>query len=324
MKAIQVCVFGAPDVMRLAELADPEPAAGQVLVRVEAAGVNPVDTYIRSGAYARKPPLPYTPGMDGAGVVERVGPGVTRRRAGERVYIAGSLSGTYAQRALCLESQVHPLPDLVSFAQGAAVFVPYATAYRALHHCARAVPGEAVLVHGASGGVGLAAVQLARAAGLTVLGTAGTDEGLALVTREGAHHALDHRSPDFPERLLERTAGRGPDVILEMLANVNLARDLELIAPRGRIVVIGSRGPIQIDPRAAMSKDATLIGMSLLNATAEELASVHSALVAGLENGTLRPIVRAELALAAAPAAHELVLQPGARGKIVLTPWGES
>ncbi len=320
MKAIQVCAFGAPDVLRLVELADPEPAAGQVLVRVEAAGVNPVDTYIRSGAYARKPPLPYTPGMDGAGVVERAGPGVTRRRAGDRVYIAGSLSGTYAQRALCLESQVHPLPDRVSFAQGAAVFVPYATAYRALHHCARAVPGEAVLVHGASGGVGLAAVQIARAAGMTVLGTAGTEEGLALVTREGAHHALDHRSPDFPERLLERTAGRGPDVILEMLANVNLARDLELIAPRGRIVVIGSRGPIQIDPRAAMSKDATLIGMSLLNATAEELASVHSALVAGLENGTLRPIVRQELPLAAAPAAHALVLQPGARGKIVLLP----
>ncbi|MBI3891575.1 MAG: NADPH:quinone reductase [Candidatus Wallbacteria bacterium] len=320
MKAIQVTQFGGPEVLKLAEVPDPAAAAGQVVVRVEAAGVNPVDTYIRSGAYARKPPLPFTPGMDGAGVIESIGPGVTGRAAGERVYIAGCLSGTYAQKALCLEQQVHPLPQRVSYAQGAGVFVPYGTAWRALFFCARATPGETVLVHGASGGVGVAAVQLARAAGLTVFGTGGTEAGRELVRTQGAHHVLDHRAPGYLDELMKLTGGRGVDIVLEMLANVNLAKDLEVLAPRGRVVVIGSRGAIPIDPRAAMTRDASIVGMALLNATPAELAIVHAALVAGLESGTLRPIVRQELPLGSAARAHGLVMESGAQGKIVLIP----
>ncbi|HYX42813.1 MAG TPA: alcohol dehydrogenase catalytic domain-containing protein, partial [Pyrinomonadaceae bacterium] len=176
MKTIRVHEFGGPEVLRLEEVEAPQAGAGQVVVRVAAAGVNPVEVYIRSGMYARKPELPFTPGMDGAGTVEACGADVQRVRAGDRVYIAGSLSGTYAERALCLESQVHPLPAAVSFQQGAAMGVPYATAYRALFDRGQAKPSETVLVHGATGGVGIAAVQLARAAGLTVIGTGGTDE----------------------------------------------------------------------------------------------------------------------------------------------------
>ncbi|HKS28298.1 MAG TPA: NADPH:quinone reductase [Pyrinomonadaceae bacterium] len=320
MKAIRVHEFGGPEQLRLEDVSDPSPAAGQVLVRLSAVGVNPVDVYIRTGNHAVKPPLPYTPGMDGAGVVEAVGEGVTRFLAGDRVYVAGSLSGTYAELALCDEYQVHHLPSQLSFSQGAGMGVPYATAYRALFLRAHAMPGETVFVHGATGGVGLAAVQLARAAGMRVIGTGGTEEGRLLALREGAHAVLDHRGESYLEQLSELTGGQGPDVVLEMLANMNLNRDLEIVAKRGRVVVIGSRGPVEINPRFTMTRDASILGMSLVNATRGELSSIHAALVAGLENGTLRPVVGREMALADAAAAHGAVMEPGAHGKIVLLP----
>jgi NADPH2:quinone reductase len=320
MKGILVYEFGRPEVMRLEEFAAPKPGPGQVLVAIKAAGVNPVDTYIRSGTYARKPDLPYTPGTDGAGVVEAVGEGVKRVKPGDRVYTGMTLSGTYAQYALALESQVHSLPERVSFAQGAGVYVPYATAYRALHHFARARGGETVLIHGASGGVGIAAVQIARAMGMTVIGTGGSEKGRELVRKEGAHHVLDHRAPGYLEEVLKLTAGLGVDVILEMLANVNLGNDLKLLAQRGRVVVIGSRGDVTITPRDLMSRDAAVYGFVLWSIPADEAESTHAALIAGLENGTLRPVVGKELPLAEAPRAHREVMEPGAYGKIVLIP----
>ncbi|HLI34032.1 MAG TPA: NADPH:quinone reductase [Terriglobia bacterium] len=320
MKAIRVHQFGGPEVMKLEEVPDLRPGPGEVVVRVKAVGVNPVDTYIRSGAYALKPDLPYTPGMDAAGVVEAVGQGVARFAPGARVYVAGTLSGAYAEQARCKESQAHPLPDKVTFAQGAAVNIPYATAYRALFHRARVMPGETVLVHGASGGVGIASVQLARAAGLKVIGTAGTERGRKLVMEQGAHHVLDHRAADYLSQLQQLTNGRGVDVILEMLANVNLGKDLTVLARNGRVVVIGSRGSVEINPRDTMSRDASILGMTLMNATESELASIHAALVVGLENGTLRPVINRELPLAEAPRAHQAVLEPGSYGKIVLIP----
>jgi len=320
MKAIRVHEFGGPEVLRGEDVPEPRPGAGQVVVRVRAAGVNPVDTYIRSGAHAVRPALPYTPGLDAAGEVEAVGEGVERLSAGQRVYVAGSLSGTYAELALCEESQCHPLPEHVSFAQGAGVNTPYATAYRALFQKAGARAGETVFVHGASGGVGTAAVQLARAAGLRVVGTAGTEEGQRLVLEQGAHHVLDHRAPDYLGRLTELTGGRGADVILEMLANVNLNKDLEVLAKGGRVVVVGSRGAVEINPRLAMTRDAAILGMTLFNATPPELAGIHAALTAGLEARTLRPVVGRELPLPEAARAHEEVLKPGAYGKIVLIP----
>lgn len=320
MKAIRVHEFGGPEVLRLEEVADPRPGPGQVLVRIHAAGVNPVDTYIRGGAHAVRPALAYTPGLDAAGVVEEVGEGVAGVASGARVYVGGSATGTYAELAVCDEAQVHALPGGLSFAQGAGVNTPYATAYRALFHKARAVPGETVFIHGASGGVGVAAVQLARAHGLTVVGTGGTEEGRRLVSEQGAHYVLDHRAEGYLESLVELTGGRGPDVILEMLANVNLGRDLEAVGKGGRVVVIGSRGPVEINPRAAMTRDATIYGMTLFNTTPPELASIHAALGAGLAAGTLRPFVGRELPLAEAARAHEEVLQPGAYGKIVLKP----
>ena len=320
MKAIRVHEFGGPEVMRLEDVADPHAGPGQVVVRVHAIGVNPVDTYVRAGTYPTRPPVPYTPGRDAAGVIEAVGEGVKRVAAGDRVYVAGTLSGAYAERALCEESQVQPLAARVLFTQGAGVFVPYATAYRALFQRARAVPGETVLVHGASGGVGVAAVQIARAAGFTVVGTGGTERGRKLASDEGAHHVLDHHAPEYLDQLMSLTGGRGVDVILEMLANVNLGRDLNVLARGGRVVIIGSRGTVEIDPRAAMGRDASILSMTIMNGLPQELQSIHAALVAGLENGTLRPVVGREMSLADAPRAHIAVMEPGAHGKIVLLP----
>jgi len=306
--------------MRLEEVPDPKPAAGQVLVRVKAVGVNPVDTYFRSGIYAVKMPLPYTPGSDAAGTIEAVGPEVTVFKPGDRVYTSGTLSGAYAEIALCAVSQVHRLPEKAAFEQGAALGVPYATAYRALFHRGKAQPGESLLVHGASGGVGVAAVQLARAHGMIVVGTAGTGRGLKLVAENGAHHALDHRQTDYLAEAIRLTADQGFDLILEMLANVNLGKDLGLLAKFGRVVVIGSRGSVEINPRDTMGRDAAILGMTLFNVNEQELASIHAALIAGLENGTLRPVISQKLPLSEAPRAHEAVMEPGSYGKIILIP----
>lgn len=320
MKAIQVRQFGGPEVLELRDVPIPAPGAGEVLVRVRAAGVNPYDTYMRAGTYAVKPPLPYTPGSDAAGTVEAVGPGVTRVKPGERVYTAKTISGAYAECALALESQVHPLPGNISFAQGAGLWVPYGTAFTALRHHAQARPGETVLVHGASGGVGTAAIQFARAMGLKVLGTAGTPRGMELAKKEGAHQVFDHTLPTQEQEILEASGGRGVDVILEMLANVNLAMDLRLLAPEGRVIIIGSRGEVTLNPRDLMSRRATARGFTLWAATEREMAEIHAALAAGLGNGTLRPVVGRELPLAEASRAHVDILAPGAHGKIVLVP----
>jgi NADPH2:quinone reductase len=318
MKAIRVHKFGGPEVLQLDDVADPTAGPGQVLVQIKAAGVNPVDTYIRTGTYAQSPALPYIPGGDAAGVVKAVGSGVTRVRPGDRVWVLRA--GGYAELAACDAAMVQPLPQGLSFAQGAGVGVPYATAYRGLHHKAQGRPGETLLVHGASGGVGIASVQLGVAHGMTVIGTAGTERGRKLVAEHGARHVLDHTAPDYPKRLLEVTEGRGADVILEMLANVNLQKDLDMVAKFGRIVIIGNRGTVEINPRGTMAKDAAIHGLVLWNATPTEMASILTALTAGLANGTLRPVVGRELPLAEAAAAHQAVLEPGAYGKIVLVP----
>jgi NADPH2:quinone reductase len=319
VKAIRVHRFGGPEVLQLEEVAGPVAEPGQVVVRIEAIGVNPVETYIRSGKYGPRA-FPYTPGTDAAGVVETVGAGVTRVQSGDRVYTNTTISGAYAQKAVCSQQSVHRLPAHVSVAQGAALGVPYATAHRALFHRANARAGETVLVHGASGGVGLAAVQFARALGCIVIGTAGTDAGRKLVAEQGAHVVLDHRAEGYLAKVTELTAGRGPDLILEMAAHVNLAKDLEILAKDGRVIVIGNRGKTEIDARETMKRDADIRGMTLMNATEQELLGIHAAIIAGLENGSLRPIIARELPLSDAPKAHDLVLQDGARGKIVLKP----
>ena len=320
MKAIVVREFGGPEVLKLEEVPTPKPQANQVLVKVQAVGVNPYDTYMRNGTYAIKPPLPYTPGSDAAGVVEAVGSAITKVKPGDRVYTARTVTGAYAEYVLALEDQVHRLPPNITFEQGAGIWVPYGTAYFALHHHAKARAGETVLVHGASGGVGTAALQMARAMGLTLFGTAGTDRGLDLVKREGAHQAFHHGKAGYQEEILKATAGKGVHIILEMLANVNLAGDLKLLGLLGRVIVIGNRGEVTINPRDLMSRRGSVLAFTLWAVTEAETAEIHAGIIAGLENGTLRPVVGKQIPLAEATRAHKEVLEPGASGKIILVP----
>jgi NADPH2:quinone reductase len=323
MKAILVHAFGDADALKYEDVPDPVPAPGQVRVKMHAIGVNPFDTYMRSGGYAISPALPYSPGADGAGVVDAVGQGVSRWKAGDRVYIGGTAAsvayGAYAELVVCEEAQVHQLPKQASYGEGASMHVPGVTAYRALEF-GRTRPGDTVLIHGATGGVGLACVQIAHAWGCKVIGTAGTYDGSILARSEGAHHVLRHDAPGYLDELKVLTLGKGPDVIVEMLANVNLDNDLGAIAPGGRVVVVGNRGRIEIDPRKIMSKNATITGFALWQATPDDLRRVHAALGAMLEARTLRPIVGEELPLADAAEAHRRVLQPGHKGRIVLVP----
>jgi NADPH2:quinone reductase len=324
MQAILARSFGGPEVLKLEEVADPATGVGQVRVRVHAVGVNPYDTYMRAGGYAIKPDLPYTPGADAAGVIDQVGAGVTDWKIGDRVYVSGTAvgkaHGAYAQYVVCSPDQVHHLPDRISFTQGAGLFVPYVTAWRALFGRANTRAGDIVLIHGASGGVGVAATQFAVAIGAIVIGTAGTDEGVALVKAQGAQHAVNHRSPGYLEEITKLANGRGPDVILEMLANVNLDHDLTVIAPGGRIAVIGNRGRVEIDARKIMTKDVSVFGLALWGIPADEVRRAHAAIIAGLESGALTPVVGTELPLKDAALAHQRVMEPGARGKIVLIP----
>ncbi len=324
MKAIRVHEFGGPAVMKLEDVPDPVAGPGEIVVRVRAAGVNPVDTYIHTGTYARKPPLPYTPGMDGAGDVESIGAGVTGFAIGDRVFIGGTAhtaagAGTYAERALCVPSQLGRLPARASYGQGAALGVPYFTAYRALFHRAQARPGETVLVHGATGGVGIGCVELAHARGLIVIGSGGTEKGLALATQHGADVVVNHRNPDAGDAIMAATGGRGVNVIIEMAVNVNLDRDLALLTKGGRVVLVGNRGRVEIDPRQAMGRDAAILGMTLFNVDDDARREIQAALVAGLDNGSLSPVVGREIPLADAAVAHAAVMEAGAHGKTILT-----
>lgn len=325
MQAILVHEFGGPDVLKIGETADPVPGPDEVLIRVRAAGVNPFDTYMRTGTYAIKPPLPYIPGSDAAGIVEAVGVNVTDLAAGDRVFCYGTrdgLIGTYAEKVVSPRGRVFPLADRVSFAQGASLGVPYTTAFRALFQRGAARPGETVLIHGATGAVGLAAVQLAHHFGLRVIGTGGTERTLDIVRQQGADVAVSHLAEGYRDAIMRATGGRGVHLVLEMAAHINLNHDLQLLAAGGRVVVIGNRGPVEVDARHAMNRDAAILGMVVFNAPEADVASAQAAIAAGLRNGTLNPIVREEVPLAEAARTHAAILGPSDDlvGKIALIP----
>ena len=321
MKAIRIHEFGDANVMQLEDMPDPTAGAGEVVIKVEAIGVNPVDTYIRSGVHLIRPELPYTPGGDAAGTVLSVGDGVGQFQIGERVYVAnGGGQGSYGEQAVLGADQILPLPDNVSFAQGAAIGTPYGTALWALVNRGRGKAGETMLVHGASGAVGTAALQIAKSMGITTIGTAGSERGLDLVRQQGAAHALDHTQDGYLDAIGEITGGRGPDLILEMLANVNLPQDMEIVAKYGRIVIIGNRGPVEINARVAMMKELDILGIARFNATDDEMSAMNTRIGRGLADGSLSPVIGREMPLADAVEAHDAVLRPGAYGKIVLIP----
>lgn len=320
MKAIQVSQFATPDVLKVEEISAPTPTARQVIVRVHAAGVSPLDTYVREQSHgAPTPPLPYIPGFELAGEIAAVGEGVTKFKEGDRVY-ANSFLGAYAELISLDANAVYPLPNCATYAQGTALSNSYPTAYYALFNLAKANPGDRVFIHGASGAVGTAAVQLARAYGMMVVGTAGSQQGLELVEKEGAHLAINHRDSGYLDKALEFTGGKGFDVILEMNATKKLADDVNIIAPFARIIIIGGTdGAVNLDPTPLLWKGASIIGLYIGLASPQELTQIHAAIYAGLENRTLRPAVAQEYPLRDAAKAHEAVRQASSSGKVVLT-----
>jgi NADPH2:quinone reductase len=320
MKAIRVNQLGGPEVLSLEEVTDPKPSEGQVLIRVESIGVNPVDTYIRAGTYPILPSLPYIPGSDAAGIVIAVGEGIGDLAVGARVYVGGTVSGVYAEMAVCRRDQVRLLPVNLSFDEGAAIHVPYATAYRALFQIGDAKAGERVLVHGATGGVGLACLQWARSAGLVVIGTAGTDAGLRVILDQGGRQALNHTMAGHLDQVIPLTDGKGVDLVVEMLANANLGHDLKVLARRGRVMVVGSRGDVSINPRDLISREATIRGVQLGQASPEEMKEIDLKIAEALSKGTLKPRIAARFPLSQAAEAHRQILRAGSMGKIVLQP----
>lgn len=262
MKAIRVASFGGPEVLRLVSVPLPTPNDHQIQVKILAAGVNPVETYIRQGAYTILPSLPYTPGNDGAGVITAVGRKVTNKSVGDRVWIAGSETGTYAQYCLTSPAQVFNLPEALSFAQGASLFTAYRTAYRALFTRATLQHGDRILIHGGSGAVGTAAIQLAlNKVNCTLAATAGTQQGLDTIQRLGGK-AFNHNEPGYIDQL----KSFGPfNMVVEMLANVNLNTDIDLLAINGTIVVVGNRGTIDnVNMRKLMMTEGRIVGMVFL------------------------------------------------------------
>ncbi|MCB1488948.1 MAG: NADPH:quinone reductase [Bauldia sp.] len=324
MKAIRAHQFGGPEVLQLDEVADPVAGPGEVVIDIRAAGVNPADAYMRLGTYAIVPALPYTPGGDAGGVVAEVGPGVDGFAVGDRVVVGTALSfdmtGCYAGKVKRKATEIRPIPDTISFAEATAFGVSCVTAHQALFGRGGAKAGETVFIHGASGSVGTSAIQLAKRAGLKVIGSGGSPAALDLIRAQGAELAVSHSAPDYLDAVKAHTGGKGPALILEMLANVNLAADMELVAKFGRIVVIGNRGEVTVNPRLAMMKELDIRGMALWNMTAEEVKPIFDDLLSAAADGSLKPVVGREMPLAEASAAHVAVLQSGIHGKLVLTP----
>ncbi|UJR27381.1 hypothetical protein I4U23_008671 [Adineta vaga] len=323
MRAILVKEFGDASVLKLVgNVPVPNIQSREVLIRVHAAGINPVDTYIRSGAYPRLPNLPYVPGGDAAGVIERVGDEVSKFKIGDRVFTAKTVTGTYAEYCVAHSDFVFSLPANISYEEGSALGVPYFTAYRALVIKGHAKPNETVLIHGASGGVGIAAVQLAKSLGLRVIGTASTEQGLQAVLNQGADLVFNHKQEGYLQDIAKASInGEGVDLIIEMLANVNLNNDLQLLKAKvGRVVVVGNRGTIDINPRLLMAKETTIHGVTLYSSSEDEFQMVNAFLQNGLKHGYIKPFLGKIYPLEEASQAQtDVIHNSGTCGRLTLT-----
>ena len=323
MNAIRVKEFGGPEVLILEEVQTLQPGAAQVLVRMHAIGINPVETYIRAGTYARLPELPYTPGNDGAGVVEQVGAGLSEFKAGDRVYTAGSVSGTYAELALCKADQLHPLPPNVSFAQGAAIGTPYATAYRGLLQRGEAKPGETVLVHGASGGVGTGCVLLAKMLGAEVIACASSADKIQRLQDLGADHVINYKDTDFSKWAIEkfgkpqrRNYEGGVDVVINFTGGDTWAPTLKCVKRGGKILVCGATAGFdpKEDLRYIWSFELKVIGSNSFYD--ENLKALMDLIV----QGKMKPVIDEVLPLAQAAHGLKLIEDREVFGKVIVCP----
>jgi len=323
-KVVLVEKFGAPEVLQLKEVKISTPGPKEVLVKVYAVGINPVETYLRAGTYRRLPELPYVPGRDASGVIESVGAEVSHLKVGQRVFCDSMTKGAYSQYFCVPAEDVLPLGEILSFAQGAAVGVGYRTAYRALFEKAKIESGHWVLIRGASGGVGQACIEMACLHGAKVIGTSSTEKGREVILKKGAKHALNHSGDNFNQEIMKLTEGNGVDVVVEMLANKNLDADLQILAQGGCVVIVGNRGRIEINPRDLMMKETRILGMLGGPRNDSEKRRYRNYLIAQIHSGRFQPTVGYQFDFEDAPKAHEEVIShsKGTLGKIILCPFG--
>ena len=321
MKAMRAHQFGGPEQLRFEDAPDPQAQAGQVQIRVRATGINPADL-VRLSGRLQPLSLPYIPGTDVCGEVEAVGAGVTHVKKGDRVFGRTAVGG-YAEKTCLAASEAIPLPSNLSFAEGAAIPIPFYTAYRALHHKAALKAGETVLISAGGGGVGVAAIQLAKLAGARVLTTVGSSDKAERTRALGADVAINYKEQDFAAEVQKFTDGKGADVIIENVAADNLAKDLPILARDGRIILVGTgtgKGPEgHFAVMHALMKDANILGMSLVNATPviPEMATTLTGLFA---SGKLKAVISKTYALSEAQQALADLVAGRVFGKLVLNP----
>lgn len=310
--------------LRLGELPDPQPAAGELVLRVAAAGVNFYDTLIVQGKYQIRPPLPFAPGGEVAGTVAAVGEGVAGFRIGDRVCAFTSYGGD-AELCRARVSQTWRLPQAVDFDSAAAGLVAYGTAWFALHDRGRLAAGETVLVLGAAGGVGLAAVQIAHAAGARVIAAASSPERLALCREAGADLGIDYSRQELKDAVKELTAGRGADVVIDVVGGAFTESALRATAWRGRLLVIGfAAGEIpRLPANLLLLKGCEASGVfwdELLRREPARAAEQVGQVLAGFADGSLRPRISARYPLSRGAEALQMLAGRKAPGKLLITP----
>ena len=323
MKAIVFEKLGGPEVLSISEVPRPEARPGTVLIKTHAIGVNFADTRFRQGTYAVKPKLPDTPGLEAAGVIEAVGDGVTTLRPGMRV--AAFASKTYAEYCVTPAFMVIPLPDAVSFVDGAAFPIQVLTAYHLLHTADTTGPGRTVLVHSAAGGVGLAAVQLAKVAGARVFGTVSSDAKAGLAKDAGADTVINYEQQKFADEVLRLTDGRGVDLILDAVGKPTFEEGLRCLAPFGHLILYGRAGgptdPLNV---ATLSpKSNRVSGFMLPTVTRgfpEKTRESAERCFALMREGRLKLHIGKTFPLAEAPEAHRYLESRQSMGKLVLIP----
>lgn len=321
VKAIQFEKLGGPEVLRIAEVPKPEVKPGTVLVKVRAAGVNFADTLFRQGQYLITPNLPDTPGLEAAGVIEAVGDGAPNLKPGMRVAVLGSK--TYAEYVLAPAAQTLPLPDLMSFEEGAAFPIQVQTAWHMLHTAHRTEPGQAVLIHAAAGGVGLVAVQIAKAAGARVIGTVSSDAKAALVKQYGADEVINYATHDFAAEAMRLTSGKGVDLILDAVG-ATFEKGLSCLAPFGHSILYGRTGglPQPLNLFALFQKSLKVSGFVLYTVTAlpEVMRRGIEECYKLMAEKKLKLVIGRTFALAQAAEAHRFIESRQSTGKLLLIP----
>ena len=327
MKAIQIPEFGNAAVLRMADLPEPRPGEGEVLIAVKAAGVNYADIMMREGRYSLRQSLPFVPGFEAAGVVLETGAGVADWKPGQRVMgtVLRDTCGCYAERAVMRAWLLMEMPDRISYEEGAAFPEVFVTAYLALHVFGRLTPGESVLIHAAGGGVGTAAVQLAHAMGARVFATASSDEKLSKVSSLGADVPINYATHDFPAEIRKATEGQGVNLVLESVGGEVFEKSLTCLSSLGRLVVYGASSGkgSAVNVRDLMGAMVSVAGFSygaLSIVRPELIRQCMAAVMNFLSAGQIRPVVGHTFPLAQARSAHELIASRASFGKVVLIP----